>query len=101
MSIKSRMKPAELLKPIAEQTELETKKSFKSCGVIMVSFSLATGTTTNTNNTIYQSATHTALTESRAVAAGDRLSCEGSNYNVNYVNNDSARYSVLFLSLVE
>lgn len=99
MSIETRMVRAQLLKPQEDKQLLETINSYVYDRDVMVSFSLLNGTTTNTNNTIYASSTHTALTKDRNITRENRLQYGGDTYTIKYVNNDGARYSVLFLSL--
>lgn len=101
MSIETRMVSAQLLKPQETKGVLETTTSYTFDRNIMVSFSLLSGTTTNSNNTIYASSTHTALTKDRNVTRQHRLQYGDDIYTITYVNNDGKRYSVLFLSLVK
>lgn len=101
MSIETRMVSAQLLKPQESKGVLETTTTYAYDRNIMVSFSLLTGTTTNSNNTIYSSSTHTALTKDRGVTKKHRLQYGDDVYTITYVNNDSKRYSVLFLTLVQ
>lgn len=100
MSIETRMIAAELLKPQESKSVLETKTSFTFDRNIQVSLSLLSGNTTNSNNVIYASSTHTALTKDRNVTRENRLKCGDDIYTITYVNNASPRYSVLFLTLV-
>ena len=99
MSIETRMVKAQLLKPQDDKQLLETKTNYVYDRDVMVSFSLLSGITTNTNNTIYASSTHSALTKDRNITRQNRLQYGGDTDKINYVNNDGARYSVLFLSL--
>lgn len=100
MSIKSRMKTVEVLTPHNTSTTLGTVKSYVPERNILASFSLISGTTANTNNTIYSSSTHTALTTDSSITTHHRLKDGDNIYTITYVNNDG-RYSVLFLSLVQ
>lgn len=100
MSIKSRMKPVEVLTPQNTSTTLGTVKTYVPERTIQASFSLISGTTANTNSTIYSSSTHTALTTDRNITTRQRIQDGDNIYTITYVNNDG-RYSVLFLSLAK
>lgn len=100
MSIKSRMVKAELLAPQKTATTLETITTYEKVRDIEVSFSLLSGSATNSNSIIYASSTHTALTLDRGVSRANRLAYGGKVYTITYVNNDG-RYSTLFLSLAD
>lgn len=101
MSIQSRMKPVEVLKPQSSTSTLGTNTTYQKEKEILASISLSNGTTANTNNTIYASSTHTALTKDRTLTRTHRLRDGQNVYKIEYVNNDGRLYSVLFLSLVQ
>lgn len=100
MSIKGRMKTVEVLKPLSSTSTLGTNTTYVPEKEILASISLSNGTTATTNNTIYTSSTHTALTQDRTITRNHRLKDGDNVYKIEYVNNDGRLYSVLFLSLV-
>ena len=53
MSIKSRQREVEVLKPLETATTLETKTEYETDRKVHMAISLLSGTTANTNNTIF------------------------------------------------
>ena len=100
MSIKSRQREVEVLKPLETATTLETKTEYKTDRKVHMAISLLSGTTANTNNTIYSSSTHTGLTKDRAITTANRIKSGSDTYTITYVNNDG-RYATVFMSLVK
>lgn len=100
MSIKSRMKTVVLLKPLESSTTIETIKEYIPDREIQVSFSMISGSTITTNNTLITSSTHIGLTKERDINNNYRIQDGNSIYTITYVNGDGY-YNQLFLSLVE
>ena len=72
MNIKNRQREVEVLKPLETATTLETKTEYETDRKVHMAISLLSGTTANTNNTIYSSSTHTGLTKDRAITTANR-----------------------------
>lgn len=100
MSIKQRQKEVEVLKPLKTETTLETKTTYETDRKTKMSISLLSGTTANTNSSVYSSSTHIGLTKDRDIKTENRIKAGRNIYTITYVNNDG-RYSTVFLSLVK
>ena len=100
MSIKQRQKEVEVLKPLKTETTLETKITYETDRKTKMSISLLSGTTANTNSSVYSSSTHTGLTKDRAITTANRIKSGSDTYTITYVNNDG-RYATVFMSLVK
>lgn len=100
MSIQSRMKTVVLLTPQEESTILETIENYVPDREIQVSFSMISGSTITTNNTLITSSTHIGLTKDRDIYKNQRIQDGDRIYTITYINGDGA-YNQLFLSLVE
>ena len=75
----------------------EQIKQWEDIGLIEMAISLNSGTQSTTNNILTSSSTHVAITDSKAIAAGDRLAQGAAAFfTVDYVVLDG-RKTLLYL----
>lgn len=97
--IRRRMQEATLMKLAKTQDIYGTKKGYTEAGTIQVSLSLNDGATQSSSDIRFINASHIGLTNDSGIAVDDKLTLEGVDYRVDYIDH-SGRWTRLWLNVV-